>query len=140
MNTNAHLKHLIFIHAKGDLSRSLNWSVKQKYQKYKTFCSNRLKDKQITLTRTCVCAHTMFCFDTHAAMQSSQLLCLRRTHSPPLSRSSSHLPGWHVKTVIFRHTSPAVCWLSPRCCGDRERVSGEQGAQPSPALLPRCDY
>lgn len=57
-------------------------------------------------------------------------------HWPPPSSSSS-LPGWHVKTVIFRHTSPAVCWLFPWCRGDSERASGEQGAglASSPASL-----
>ena len=56
-------------------------------------------------------------------------------HWPPLSSSS--LPGWHVKTVIFRHTSSAVSWLCPWCRRDSERVSGEQGARlaSSPASL-----
>lgn len=101
----------------------------------------KLEERQTDYTNAHTHMHTHILLRHTCSNVSSQFLCLLRTHSPPLSSgSSSHLPGWHVKTVIFRHTSPAVCWLSPWCWGDRERVSGEQGAHPSPALLPHCDY
>lgn len=60
---------------------------------------------------------------------SSQFLCLLHTALAPTEQ--------HVKTVIFRHTSPAVCWLFPWCRGDSEQGSGEQGARlaSSPASL-----
>lgn len=106
--------------------------------KCKTLFFN-LEERQTDYTNTHT--HTYFA-STHMQQRVLPIpLSSSHTRSPPLSSGSgSHLPGWHVKTVIFRHTSPAVCWLSPRCWGDRERVSGEQGAHPSPALLPHCDY
>lgn len=63
---------------------------------------------------------------------------------------SSHSTGPHQAALatflagmwrlIFRHTSPAVCWLFRRCCGEGEQVSSEQGARlasspASPRLL-----
>lgn len=62
----------------------------------------------------------------HYTQTSSLFHCLLHTAlAPTCSRS---LTGWHVKTVIFRHTYPAVCWLFSWYHGDSKRVSGEQGA------------
>lgn len=60
-------------------------------------------------------------------------------HWPPPNSSRGCLTGWHVKTVIFRHTSPAVCWLFSWYHGDRKgreraanKVRGHSSSPNSP--------